>query len=389
MLLGRHRRPRLLRDPRLLAQVHLGLQDLHHLQHNRRRQTPPRLTARALAPLRRINQVFRPAVEIVRPVLGLRDRQPLVLQQVVGEGSQLPHHVGLPHLFEDRPEIRQSPAVVVRLQVVHDDRHILAPPSLHLRQFLQWATALQVSPSAKVLRHLPPQLRRHVVLQARRRLQPLDQRAPLEVRQHAVHFLRQLLKLGQQVPLLFDRLLKRRVRPVLVGLVRLGWLSPRQCRGWQPQGRRARRLLLSRIARPSRRLGLLRTLAVRHRGCRGTIGLWLRRLTRAPLGVAVLPHLRSRLRGIRRQRLAGLCRLLQQVGDARHPVRRDVLQHLQHLGPLFQVPDPQFGIAGRLPQQVFSRRGECRKSPAIRPLGGRLRLQPPERVGLPQVGVRQ
>ncbi len=55
-------------------------------------------------------------------------------------------------------------------------------------------------------------------------------------------------------------------------------------------------------------------------------------------------------------------------------LRGDVLEDLEHLGPLLQVPDPELGIAHRLLDQIFAGHRPGRQSPAVGPLGGGLVL---------------
>ena len=88
VLLGLDRRAGLLGDAGLLAEVDLRLQDLEDFQHDRRRQAVGRLAARAAAAARRVDQVFGPTVERVRPELALGDRDAVLLLEVVAELPQ-------------------------------------------------------------------------------------------------------------------------------------------------------------------------------------------------------------------------------------------------------------------------------------------------------------
>ena len=72
--------------------------------------------------------------------------------------------------------------------------------------------------------------------------------------------------------------------------------------------------------------------------------------------------------------------LSQQIGHRGHPVGRDVLQDLQPVGPLLQVPDAELRVPRGLPHQLLARPDQLRQPLAIGPLAGRLVLQPPPRL---------
>ncbi len=75
-----------------------------------------------------------------------------------------------------------------------------------------------------------------------------------------------------------------------------------------------------------------------------------------------------------RQGLLGLGRLLQEVGHRGHPVRRDVLEDLEHLGPSFEVADAELGVPHGLLDQVLARHHQARQPSAVGPLGRGLGL---------------
>ena len=76
-----------------------------------------------------------------------------------------------------------------------------------------------------------------------------------------------------------------------------------------------------------------------------------------------------------------LRRLLEQIGHRGHPVGRDVLENLEHLGPLLEMPDAEFRIAHGLLDQVFAGDDQVGQSPSVGSLGDGLILDPPPGLG--------
>ena len=217
------------------------------------------------------------------------------------------------------------------------------------------------------------------VLQPRRGLQPLDERAPFEVGEHLVQLLGDLVELGEQVLLLRDGLVdvllggrfrRLRSRPsrsparVVCGSVSLGvfgLLGLSSCSSFEASSGGCWDDSRSTIC-GTRVGGLLGPV-------RGRPGL-------AAAPGADLAGRRALVGGRVHGELRGGRRLLQEVGHRGHPVGGDVLEDLEHLGPLLQVADAELGVAHRLPDQVLARDDEARQATAVGPLGVGLVLDP-------------
>ena len=309
----------------------------------------------------RIDQVFGPAVERVRPVFALGDRQAVFLLHVVAELPQAADDVLLPHLVEDRLEPHEPPALEVGVHVVHDQRDVVAGLGLllgHLAQDLGRPVAEPIAGHAEGGADLVADPAADLGLEPRGGLEPLQERAPLEVGEHAVELVGDLVEFGQQVLLLDDRLIDLFLGGSLVGLGRAGLAGQRRHRARCSRGRLAR-CSCSRVCWPALSSG----------GCcddsRSTIagmadgGFGLsspgfgRRATIRPTRICPAISRRCWL-GAAMATLGAWAASFKQVGDRRHPVARDVLQDLEHLGPFFQAGDAELGVAHRLLDQVFA-----------------------------------
>ena len=125
MLRGGDALLRLLADAGLLAEIDLGLENLHRLEHhlgrNTRRSRAIAATTTTTAPTtRRRHEVVREPVERVAPELRLGHRHARLLVDVFRERPQAAERIEALHLLEDRAEGGQLAAIEVGLQVIQE-----------------------------------------------------------------------------------------------------------------------------------------------------------------------------------------------------------------------------------------------------------------------------
>lgn len=83
VFVGFDRRFGLLGDTSFFSQIHFTFEDLQNFQNDGGRQTAARFAAGSGAPFGRIDQILRPAVHRIGPVLGLSDRQAVLFLEVI------------------------------------------------------------------------------------------------------------------------------------------------------------------------------------------------------------------------------------------------------------------------------------------------------------------